>query len=101
MRKKLVKPDVTVKRIYVLLTWSGVNRNPGACASAHRARQGCMMSQKIIQTTPVIIVAQHQRDEKCMKKWHYRTSGSLQWPVEVSFAKANCNKVREILTYKA
>ena len=56
---------------------------------------------------PLALVVRMQPDHEkqirhCMEKWHNRTSGRLQWPMEGTFEAACCNEVEaNIKHYKA
>lgn len=68
---------------------------------------GAKLTKGIGDLTPLELVIREQPNHEqqirlCMKKWHKRTTGRLQWPREGTFMAAYCDEVEaNIKHYKA
>ncbi|CAK6964818.1 uncharacterized protein LOC124463065 [Scomber scombrus] len=99
-RGKTLKPGVTVGKIVVLVRTKEEGK-PEIFRQKDETARG-YMGAKMVKTegvlTPLAMVVRTQPDHEkqirlCMKKWHKRTSGTLQWPMEGTFEAARCNEI--------
>ncbi|KAL7384070.1 hypothetical protein ABVT39_023561 [Epinephelus coioides] len=106
-REKKYKTAITVGKIIVLIRTKETDEQPEIPRTSE-AKQGFMGAkqgkmEKGVLTPVEVVMRQHpsrvKRIQRCVSKWHKRTSGKNRWPMEGTFNLACCDEVESELRH--
>ncbi|KAL7380722.1 hypothetical protein ABVT39_022794 [Epinephelus coioides] len=106
-REKKYKTAITVGKVIVLICTKETDEQP-EIPRLSEVKQGFMGAnqgkmEKGVLTPVEVVMRQHpsrvKRIKRCVSKWHKRTSGKNQWPMEGTFNLACCDEVESELRH--